>query len=601
MKFTSLENLQYFLSKLSYVSKESEVLNSIITSYLNDFKRDVVQIVSTLPNPGETGVLYLVPQGDNRFIEYYYNNNEYIQVGSSVFDFTADAQLSNASKNPVQNKVISNALDTKLNASQLVNALNNTSSETPQSQVIYNLLNDKTSSDDFLKISNSDINFLFDILLEEGKLACSTNTTWIVGDDGNLYGCGDNSMGQQGSGDTTDVLTFTKRAENVKSVQITSGATFYLTNDDKLYGVGYFGNQGTGSLIDTTTFSLKMSNVKEYVIRSGGGLFVLTKSGDFYGASTFFGKNDPNDRNSAGTYSNSLVLRKRAENVKSFSRSDSTHTIWYIDNDNNLYGCGYNDYSQQGFEKGKTNFVSSFEKRAENVKTVIANDEYTLYLDFNGNLYGCGNNSSGQLGSLSAEYGFIKRAENVKEVQSAYNSTWYLTENGDLYGAGANSSGQQGSGDTSNVSVFTKRAENVKRFKVAKYSTWYLTEDDELYGCGYNSGNQGSGDTAYVKTFTKRAENVRDFKCTQYSTWYLTKNGELYGCGYNEYGQQGSGDTSKVLTFTKRAENVENFDISENTTSYLSGGKLYCAGRNNNGQLGTDDTTNRTTFTKTTY
>ena len=49
MKFTSLENLQYFLNKLSYVSKESGILNSIITSYLNDFKRDVVQIVSTLP------------------------------------------------------------------------------------------------------------------------------------------------------------------------------------------------------------------------------------------------------------------------------------------------------------------------------------------------------------------------------------------------------------------------------------------------------------------------------------------------------------------------------------------------------------------------
>ena len=279
MKFTSLENLQYFLNKLSYVSKESGILNSIITSYLNDFKRDVVQIVSTLPNPGETGILYLVPQGNNRFIEYYYNNNEYIQVGSSVFDSAVDSQLSNASKNPVQNKVILNALDTKLNASQLVNALNNTSSETPQSQVIYNLLNGKTSSEDFLSITNLDINSLFiDSLLEAGKLVCTGSTTWIIDDDGNLYGCGWNSDGQQGSGNNkNNVLTFTKRAENVKSVKATSGATWYLTNDDKLYGAGSNGAKN----YDTTTFTLKMTNVDSYIIDDNR--WVLTKDGELYG------------------------------------------------------------------------------------------------------------------------------------------------------------------------------------------------------------------------------------------------------------------------------------------------------------------------------
>ena len=168
MNFTSLENLQYFLGKLSYVSKESGLLNSIITSYLNDFKRDVVKIVSTLPLTGETGCLYLVPQGNNRFIEYYYNNdnNSFIQLGSSVFDVSVDSQLSNASENTLQNKVILNALDSKLNSSQLVNALNNSQTETPQSQVIYDAFGDKIDSEDFLNISNNNIDMLF---LFEGR------------------------------------------------------------------------------------------------------------------------------------------------------------------------------------------------------------------------------------------------------------------------------------------------------------------------------------------------------------------------------------------------------------------------------------------------
>ena len=565
MKFTSLENLQYFLSKLSYVSKESGILNSIITSYLNDFKRDVVQIVSTLPNPGETGILYLVPQGDNRFIEYYYNNNEYIQVGSSVFDSAVDAQLSNASKNPVQNKVISNALDTKLNASQLVNALNNTSSETPQSQVLYNLLNGKTSSEDFLSITNLDINSLFiDSLLEAGKLVCTGSTTWIIDDDGNLYGCGYNSDGQQGSGNTTHVLTFTKRAENVKSVKATSSTTWYLTNDDELYATGSNGVENYDTTaFTTTTFTLKMTNVDSYII--DGNRWVLTKDGELYGA----GRNFYGDLGSgkSGQGADDWILRKRAENVKSFFSGDGT--TWYIDNNNDLYGCGNNNYNQQGLDvpvKDKNHHYPAytivaadhypvFQKRASNAKTVFADREFTFYLDFDGNLYGCGRNNFGQLGSTSSALGFIKRAENVETVKFGYNTTWYLSKNGELYGTGLNSHGQQGSGDTSSV-----------------------------------------------KTFTKRAENVKDFKCTSEETWYLTKNGDLYSCGRNNYGEHGSGDTSNnVLTFTKRAENVENFVISGVTTFYLSDGNLYGCGYNNYGQLGLGDTTDRTTFTKTTY
>ena len=160
MNFTSLDNLERFLNKLSFATKESGVLNSIINSYLNDFKDDLVRIVQELPQSGEDGILYLVPQGNDRFIEYYYNN-EWIQLGSSVFDYTVDSTLSNNSSNTIQNSTIKNALDSKLNANQVVNALNDSSNETPQSGVIYNSLEEKVTSSDFLNIQNSEINKLF--------------------------------------------------------------------------------------------------------------------------------------------------------------------------------------------------------------------------------------------------------------------------------------------------------------------------------------------------------------------------------------------------------------------------------------------------------
>lgn len=47
------------------------------------------------------------------------------------------------------------------------------------------------------------------------SVSVSNYTTWYIDKSGNLYGCGLNGQGQQGSGDTTNVLTFTKRIEEI--------------------------------------------------------------------------------------------------------------------------------------------------------------------------------------------------------------------------------------------------------------------------------------------------------------------------------------------------------------------------------------------------
>lgn len=43
------------------------------------------------------------------------------------------------------------------------------------------------------------------------QIACSTYTAWYVTNTGELYGCGRGDHGQQGSGSTDNVTTFTKR------------------------------------------------------------------------------------------------------------------------------------------------------------------------------------------------------------------------------------------------------------------------------------------------------------------------------------------------------------------------------------------------------
>ena len=327
------------------------------------------------------------------------------------------------------------------------------------------------------------------------------NTTWILTANGELYGCGENSYGQQGSENTSDVLVFTKRASNVKDFKCSEYTTWYIDNNNNLYGCGNneHGNQGSG---DT---------------------------------------------------SNVLTFTKRAENVKEVSCSNET--TWYIDTSNNLYGCGANYYGNQG--SGDTDDVLTFTKRAENVKTVSCSQNTTWYIDNNNDLYGCGNNSGNQgSGDTTDVLTFTKRASNVKEVSCSNEITWYIDTSNNLYGCGANYYGNQGSNNTSYVLVFTKRAENVKEVIYSGGTTWYIDNNNDLYGCGYSSyGQQGSGTSGYsakVLTFTKRASNVKEVSCSDATTWYIDNNNDLYGCGGNGSGQQGSGDTSIVETFTKR-------------------------------------------------
>ena len=382
----------------------------------------------------------------------------------------------------------------------------------------------------------------------------SNNTTWILTSNGELYGCGRGDYGQQGSGNTSDVLTFTKRAENVKTVICTDYVTWYIDNNNNLYGCGNneYGNQGSGDYNDALTFTKRAENVKEFSCTNLVTWYV-DNNNNLYGC----GENNGNQ--GSGDYNNALTFTKRASNVKEFACSDMT--TWYIDNNNDLYGCGSNKYGPQG--SGDKNDVLTFTKRASNVKEFACSANTTWYIDNNNDLYGCGDNDDGNQGSgnTSDVLTFTKRAENVKEVICTRMTTWYIDNNNDLYGCGSSCYGQQGSGTSgysAAVKTFTKRAENVKEVICSDGTTWYIDNNNNLYGCGGNdNGNQGSNNTSNVLVFTKRAENVKEVSCSERTTWYIDNNNNLYGCGLNDCGQQRSGNTSDVLTFTERDYQTE--------------------------------------------
>lgn len=366
----------------------------------------------------------------------------------------------------------------------------------------------------------------------------SSSTTCILMKNGDLFICGRNDFGQQGSGNTTDVSIFTKRASNVIDVACYENYTYYVGNNNDLYGCGIarmMDGYGQSSTSAITSFYKQKSNI----IRVWTGVFYQESDLDIYGK----GYNNYGQQGSGNTnFISSFTYRKNA--FFGFANSENGNATWIIDFNGDLYGCGANDCGQQG--SGNTTYVTTFTKRAGFVKKIACSSQTTAYINSSKDLYIAGyypNNNT-----------FQKCAENVKSVSCGGGSNWYITESGDLYGCGVSSYVNSGI----NSGSFTKLATNVKIVKTANRTCWYITESGDLYGCGYNNyGQQGSGNTTNVLSFTKRASNVVDVFPGDFTTWYIDTNGNVYGCGVNDSYQQGNGSSSTRKTFENKMQYLQ--------------------------------------------
>lgn len=119
------------------------------------------QIVESLPTIGESTILYLVlkkgttPQG-NIYDEYLWIDGVYEHIGDTTTLITVDDALSTTSENPVQNKVITLALDTKVNKETGKVLSTNDYTNADKATVNYS----KTLQDGFIKPLNKDNNGL---------------------------------------------------------------------------------------------------------------------------------------------------------------------------------------------------------------------------------------------------------------------------------------------------------------------------------------------------------------------------------------------------------------------------------------------------------
>lgn len=257
---------------------------------------------------------------------------------------------------------------------------------------------------------------------------------------GTLYSFGDNTYGQLGNGIVGDdpsedakaieesgkVVVYTI-ARNVKAASAGTNHSLYVTDENKLYGMGssYYGQLGLGNQLSHAKPVEIASNV---VAVEAGALHSLYLTSDH----TLYGMgSNTNGELGDGSAKNRLSPVKIATNVASFS-AGGTFSM-YITTGGDLYGMGSNEFGQLGL--GSVTRVTKPTLIAKNVTLVSCGGSHTVYITKDEVLHGMGNNFKGQLGdgTCTNRTTPIDIDINVKSASAGYDCTLYLTPNVSIF------------------------------------------------------------------------------------------------------------------------------------------------------------------------
>ncbi|PAF53243.1 hypothetical protein BKH42_06865 [Helicobacter sp. 13S00482-2] len=333
-----------------------------------------------------------------------------------------------------------------------------------------------------------------------------SNTMWVWGY--NAQGC----LGLSHTNYVTipQKVTFPSKIKKIvsQSYDGSNQFTFVLLEDGSLFGSGYNpdGQLGIGNNINSSSFvRTSLSNVKDVFVGNnfGSGVFAIKNDGKLY-AWGF------NIRGWLGLgHSNSVntpTLVSNVENPKFIYHSSYNDGSWWgnafiITKDGDLLGAGYN--GQYNLSQSDTNqrntFVPILNENNLPLKNIVDFKgggvyDVALALDDKGNLYswGCAEMGLGDNRSENSRAKII--AKNVKQIEKQgyrYPSNYILYKDGSMESFGYNATQSLGIGNAiSPIKSLTKvilPAKIIDFHLCANYEAeraFIATDGNNLYACG---------------------------------------------------------------------------------------------------------------------
>ncbi|MBF0611894.1 MAG: hypothetical protein HQL55_12310 [Magnetococcales bacterium] len=340
----------------------------------------------------------------------------------------------------------------------------------------------------------------------EPTVACGSDHSLALKDDGTVWAWGYNNYGQLGNGSTSNNFTPVQVNSLIDVVAICGGSyhSLALKEDGTVWAWGYggVGQLGNGSTSNSST-PVQVSNLIDVVAIS------------------------------CGAY-HSLALKE-----------DGTFWAW-----------GYNDYGQLG-NGSKSNSSTPIHISSLMVASISGGGNHSLALKEDGTAWAWGYNNYGQLGNGSKSNSStpvqVNSLTDVVAINGGGSRSLALKEDGTVWAWGYGGSGQLGNGSTSDSStpVQVSSLTDIVAIHCSGYFSLALKEDGTVWAWGNGDyGRLGNGSTSNQST-PVQVSSLTDVVAINgggRNSLALKKDGTVWAWGEGQHGNLGNGSTSNSST-----------------------------------------------------
>jgi alpha-tubulin suppressor-like RCC1 family protein len=444
-----------------------------------------------------------------------------------------------------------------------------------------------------------------------------------------LYGCGQNTYGQLGIGNTTQQNVPIEVSGNVDYVaageEHTLMASHFISNFYHPFSCGR-NNDGQLGLGDTTSRYLPTRITGQGNQLVNGVSIDGISAGAGYSLFTKYSSNNPTSYH-CGSYYNiagepvRLWPTQETGNIRQ-AAAGITSAVYLTDNNTtlgagtvtgSLFGIGQNGWGQLGLGPSiavapDPTYVTG--TRYLDFSSVSAGSNSSFFLLEDGTFYSCGSNYDGVLGqgenflstnpnNLPTLTGIL--SSDIVSREGGHEVGLILTAGGDVYSCGESPQypggyGTLGLGPQEEARRPTYVTGDVKAISAGHSVSLFLKNDGYAYGCGrvHSLGLNPSDFPGHVRRPTVISGDVAAISAGLLNSFFLSTAGSVYVQGDNQFKQSAFASavvpgwspqhvTSGPAGFDG---NITGISAGSHTLFLKNDGTLYSCGQNNAGQLG---------------
>ncbi|MCH4886515.1 hypothetical protein EZV73_02995 [Acidaminobacter sp. JC074] len=337
-------------------------------------------------------------------------------------------------------------------------------------------------------------------------ISASYGSTYVIKNDGTLWGCGAQYVGN-GKGYKDEQVEFVKILDDVRSVSAGGSSSFFaVKKDDTLWGWGdIYGYPVKGEGLSPTLLYPTKINIDNVKSVSASQYYSLVLKND--NTLWIMGKMHTGN----GTLDNAMVedgYVKVADDVIDMYAGNST--VYFIKDDNTLWGYGDNNYAELGNMESQKEDVLKPIKILDDVRSIQASTGVVFAVRLDNSLYAWGSS-----GFYTEEFGWVEDAgkpykvmDNVKTATVDGDSAFIIKTDDSLWAWGYSYEGKS----VTNEQVPYKVAEGVKSITLGERHAAVVMKDNTLWTMGgdYRGGLGYEANETWYTPLTKVFENVQD-------------------------------------------------------------------------------------------